>query len=244
METELRHKILSGEIDINAQQNFFTTAIKGFIFDLNKYISIRGEKVPHFILATGDAEMYVELMGPGNGSEPCDMPSDSFPYTQTPRCVIQPKGISVETDQLSNPYVRGHFNIEHDEKVYGMTAEMRRLPLKMDFELKYYLKSLNDTYDLIQQIMANLIFIKSYYISYLGDTIECSYKVPEQFEPEYSVEFDFSNADTRDKAVSITIELSTNMPIFAPETVVESSALIRTAVSNVNSPSVNTRIIE
>ncbi len=234
MEKELREKILKGEVNINTQQNFFTTVIKGFLFDINKYITIRGEKVPHFILSTGDSEMYVELMGPGASLDPCAPgTSDSYPYTQTPRCAVQPKGITVETDQLSNPYSRGRFSIEHEEHIYGMTAEMRRMPIKMEFDLKYYMKSMTDTFNIIQQIMTEMVFLRSFFISYMGDSIECSYKMPESFEPEYSVEFDFANTDPRDKSVSVSIELSTNMPIFDARTIAEESALIRTAVGNI-----------
>lgn len=229
MEKTIREKILSGEIDINNQQNFFKTVIKGFLFDINKYISIRGEKVPHYILSTGDAEMYVELMGNGYSDDVCDMPSDSFVYTQVPRCIVQPKGVNIETDQLSNPYTRMHFDLEHDNQVYGLTAEARRMPIKMEFELKYYMKTMTDCFELAQQVTTNWMFLKNFFILYMGQSIECSYKIPETLDTEYSVDFDFSSTELRDRTLSLSIELQTNLPVYDYRTVVENSAMIRNA---------------
>ena len=47
-------KIRNGELDVNVQDLFMSTLVKGLLLKLNNEIKIRGKEVPHMILHTGD----------------------------------------------------------------------------------------------------------------------------------------------------------------------------------------------
>lgn len=244
MEKAIREKILSNDIDINNQELFFSHLIKGLIYDINRYLKLRGIEVPHYILNTGDAEMYLEFNGHDSSVEPCQMSGISKLYGTVPRCMVQPKGVNVQLDQLTSPYSRGEFNLTYNDTVYGMSAEFRRLPIKMDIELNYYIDTFTDGLELTQQVLTNWAFIKTFNIQYMGKSIPVSYKIPEAFEATYSVEYSFDSSERKERKMSITLEVETCIPVFDRRTVVENDGLIRMGISNVHSKEQSQRIVE
>src|SRR5574344_641679 len=118
IDNPLWSKLRTGEIDANNQSLFLSILIKGLIYNLNDKISVRGKYVPHYILNTGDDIMYLEVKGQDHSIEPLEVSNEDFIYSQIPRCMVQPTGINVQMDQLSNPYSHGRFEVEHNDMVY------------------------------------------------------------------------------------------------------------------------------
>ena len=102
---ELWNKLKGREIDINNQQLFFSIVAKGFIYKLNENLKLRGMSIPHYILNTGDDIMYLEVKGQDNSVEPINISNENFVYSQIPRCLVQPTGINVQMEQLTNPWI-------------------------------------------------------------------------------------------------------------------------------------------
>ena len=152
---ELWENLRRGNVDINNQQLFFSIIAKGFIYKLNQNLKLRGKSIPHYILNTGDDIMYLEVKGQDHSIEPTEVSNENFVYSQIPRCMIQPTGINVQLDQLTNPYSHGRFEIEHNDMIYNFRAEFRRIPVTYGFSLKYYLDNFTDSLNVIQQIITN-----------------------------------------------------------------------------------------
>ena len=183
-------------------------------------ISIRGIPVPHIILNTGDDLMYLDVKGYDQSKEPLDISNEDYVYNVVPRCIVNPKGINLIPDQLTSPYAWGQFQYEDKENIHTFRAEVRRLPLTMSFELTYYLDTYTDLLETIQRIISNLSFIRTFNITYLGQKITCSYKIPESLEGEYSVDIDGAYSDSKAKKVSLSIEVETYFPIYNKRSVI------------------------
>lgn len=227
METkEIRKKIIHGEIDINSLENFFSKLLKGLMSDLVDSIRVRGKAVPHLILNTGDDIMYLEIKGQDMSIEPNEVSNEKFMYNYVPRGVLTPSGMDILTDQLTSPYTRGQFQFEYLGNLYTFTAEFRRMPIKVNVGIKYYLDNFTDTLELTQYIITHLNFIKNYQIIYMGQSIPCSYRFPENLEGEYNAEFDGLSQDSKYRTVEIQLEIETNIPVFYPRTAIEAELTI------------------
>jgi hypothetical protein len=100
------------------------------------------------------------------------------------------------------------------------------MPLKMNVSIKYYLDTFTDSLELMQYIVSHLNFIRNYQIVYMGQTIPCSYRFPENLEEEYNAEFDGLTQDSKFRTLEIQLEIETNIPVFYPRTAIESDLTI------------------
>ena len=242
--------IRNGDLDVNVQDLFLSIIIKGLIYNLNNDIKIRGKKVPHYIMHTGDDRMYIENRGYDASVEPITVSNEEGTiYSTIPKCIINPEGIDLDTSQLTSPYSIGNlqYNIASGENigVYALKGEFRRVPLKFTFGLKYYTDSYTDMLELIQYVISNLAFVKNFDIMYMGQKIKCSYKIPDSFGEEHTMDIDGSFDDTREHTLNLSIEVDTNMPIFNNKTIVSATNIIVTPIANiypVNTGSINETI--
>lgn len=217
--------IRGGALDINVQELFFSAIIKGLLYNLNKDIKIRNERVPHFILHTGDDRMWLETKGYDASIEPLKISNENSVYSIIPKCIVNPAGIDLDSAQLTSPYSLGSLQYESEDGVFMLNGEFRRVPIKMTFELKYYVDSYTDMLELIQYVITNLAFIRTYEIIYMGQNIKCSYKIPESFSDEHTLDIDGSLSDNREHSLNLSIEVETNMPVFNNRTIMPSKVI-------------------
>lgn len=229
---EISEMIKNETIDINTQENFLSKVIKGAMYDLNEIIKVRGKNVPHLILSTGDDTMYLDVKGQNQAIEPQDISNENYVYSVIPRGVVTPSGINLETDQLSSPYTRGRLQVEHDDVLYEMTAEFRRMPMTMRISIKYILDTFTDTLNLMQYVITHLSFVRTFNIIYMGQQITCSYRFPEAMEEQFNAQFDGLSMDAKYKTVEIELEVETNVPVFYPRTVIPADMVITNPLFN------------
>lgn len=225
--------IRNGKIDINNQQLFFSTLIKGLILSLNDSISIRNTQVPHIILHMGDDIMYLENKGYDNSIEPYEVSNEDYIYNIIPRCNVTPGGIDLLPDQLTNPYTIGQLEYDNGDGIYLLKGEFRRISLKLGIELKYYVSSFRDQLELVQQIISKLTYIRTFNITYMGQVIMCSYKIPESFSGEHLTELSGDISENKLHTLPISIEVETNFPVYTPETIMDADNIIRTYKHNI-----------
>jgi hypothetical protein len=227
----------NGDLDINIQDLFLSLVIKGLLYNLNKSIKIRGKEVPHFILHTGDDRMWIEMRGYDNSVEPLKLSNENNIYSIIPKCIVNPSSIDLISDQLTSPYSKGKIQYTNtsDELygVYSLYGEFRRVPLKLSVDLKYYTDSFTDMLELIQYILTNFAFVRNYDIMYMGQKIKCSYKIPESFGEEHSMDIDGSMSDNREHSLNLSIEVETNIPVFDNRTIVSATDIITKTSSNI-----------
>ena len=219
-------QIRQGKIDINNQQLFFSILLKGLMMKLKQDITIRDYPVPHIITHTGKDWMYLENKGYDNSQEPLTVTNEDYIYNAIPRCNVSPGGIDLIPDQLTNPYTLGMLQFETDDAVYSLYSEFRRMPLKLGVELKYVTDSFRDHLELVQQIITKLTFIRTFKIIYMGQEIQCSYRIPESFSGEHLTEMDGMTTDAKQHTLQLSIEVETNLPIYSPQTIISADSYI------------------
>lgn len=217
---EIINKIRRGEIDINNQSPFFPIVIKGLLIKLNEQLTIRGGKIPHFIIHTGDDTIYLSVKGQNAAIEPLEISNEDYVYNSIPRCIVTVNGLNIEPDQVTNPYSQGQLQYESENTMYTLTGEFRRMPVKLTVECKYYVDSWGDLMELTQQIISKLAFIQTYTISYMGQAIRCSYSIPTSLDGEYLTELDGMTQDNKLRTLGISMELETNFPVWENRTIV------------------------
>lgn len=212
--------IQKGSLDINVQEIFLSTVIKGLLYNLNNDIKIRNIPVPHFILHTGDDIMWGETRNYNiNGGD--SSLNDANVYSIIPKCIVTPSSIDLDVNQLTSPYSMGVLQYENENGLYMLNGEFRRMPLKLSIDLKYYTDSYTDMLELIQYIISNLAFIRTYDVMYMGQKIKCSYKIPENFGEEHTMELDGAISDNREHSLNLSIEVETNFPVFNNKTITQ-----------------------
>lgn len=215
------NNIINNKIDINNQELFFSTLIKGLMLRLDDDISIRGISVPHIIVHTGNDAMYLEEKGYNFAIEPETISNENYIYNIIPRCVVNPGGIDLLIDQLTNPYILGRLQYDDGENLHELVGEFRRVPLKMSVSLKYYTDTFRDMLELVQQIITKLSFVRTFDITYMGQLITCSYKIPEAFSHERMMDMDGTTQDGKARTLSLDIEVETNIPVYNPQTIMD-----------------------
>ena len=233
MSTDIIQDIRTGALDINTQELFFPLVIKGLLVNLNDAIKVRNIPVPHYILHTGDDRMFLEIKGYDNSIEPLQISNENNIYAITPKCLVTPGGIDLDTAQLTSPYSLGQCQLETDNEILSLHGEFRRLPVKLTVELKYYTDSYTDMMELIQYVTSNLAFIRTYNIVYMGQKITCSYKIPDSFGEEHTMDLDGQFSDNKQHTLSLSLEVESNLPIFSNRTMVRADKIISNPVANI-----------
>lgn len=229
--TKIVNDIRNGYLDVNVQDLFLSILIKGLLCNLNDDIKIRGKAVPHYIMHTGDDRMFLAARGYDFNIEP-SQPSNEINtiYSIIPKCIVNPTGIDLDTAQLTSPYSIGalQFNIDKGDNsgLYLLKGEFRRIPLKLSVDLTYYVDSYTDMLELIQYVVTNLAFIRNYDIMYMGQKIKCSYKIPDSFSEEHTMDIDGTLQDSREHKLSLSVEVETSFPVFNNKTIMPSKVIV------------------
>lgn len=216
-------------VDVNTMEPFFGILTKGFLYHLNHTLTVRGKNIPHTILNTGDDALYLEVKGQDITVEPSEVSNENYIYSIIPRCIVQPNGITLLTDQLS-AFSKGVFQIEHEGQLLGIVSDFRRYPVKMAMSLKYYFDSYTDALLVAQQIIAREAFINTFEVMYLGQRINCSYQLPDSEDIEKNIEFDGLSMDSKNKTISFDIDVESNYPVLLPESVEASDGYIKETI--------------
>lgn len=215
----------------NRDERFFAILIKGFLSWINRNIVLYNKPINHFIFNTGSSYLYIE----SNGYEfsMSETSGEDAIYMKMPRCVIEIGDIAVPQEELSSPYVRGVYERRDGNTIKGYNAQMRRLPIEITLTAKYVLSNFNEAIILIQELIDKLSFQKYFNITYLGQIIQCSLEIDNNYRIEFN-KIDMTAPDTNQKNIEINYKLTTNYPCIDERTEIENSHIIESFASNIN----------
>lgn len=226
MNIELKNKILKGEININDQSLYFKYLIRALLYKLNTLVTLRDKHIPHYIINTGDDILYLEEKGYDFSIEPYEQSNENNITSQCPRAIVNIGGISIDKDQLTNPYARGSFDIEYNGRLVGFNAEFRRLPLRLSVTIKYWCDNFTDMMSISQSIVSNMMFVIPFKFDYMGQTIYANISTPENLQHNTNIEIDGYTTETKLRSMEIELEILSNIPVFRPSTVMENDCMI------------------
>lgn len=212
----------------NRDDRFFSILVKGALAYLTNTIVLYGKPIRHFIFNTGSSFMYVET----NGYEYSisEVTGEEYVYHERPRCVANMGGITINTEELTQPYVRGTYERFNKDHIEGYNAEIRRLPITMELQLQYVCSTFNEEIVLAQELLDKLVFQKYFSIVYLGQVIQCSIEFPASEQLELN-KIDMSSPDNGNKLINVTLNIQTSYPIIDEDTEIPNSHIISGFVS-------------
>ena len=200
----------------NKDERFFSILYKGLLSWLNRNIILYNKSIKHFIFNTGSSMMYIESNG--YDFSQCNWSTttgeDSI-YMERPRCVVTPGNITINTEELSQPHIRGVYEREVERKgsirTEGMNAELRRIPLSINLELNYILSNFNESIILVEELISKFVFQQYFNIVYLGQQIMCSIELPNDFSINTN-KIDMTSNEPNQKIITLNVTLCTSYP--------------------------------
>lgn len=222
---EIREEIIRGNIDINSQENFFSELIKSTILELNSNIKLYNENINHFFLNTGDDLLWKKTLGYDFSVEPLETSNNDYVYNKIPRSILNFDGITINTDQFTQPFIRGECEIGIDNKIIEFSAEIKRIPVEISLSAKYYVSTFTDVLTLSQELLSKMAFNKKFIFEYLGKTVDASIQLPTTINHEKNITPSFDD-ENNNKTIEIEYIITSNLPIFNNRTAVETNAII------------------
>lgn len=210
---------------------FFSVLIKGALAYLTNNIVMYGKPIRHFIFSTGSSYMYVETNG--YTYSVTEVTDQDQMYMERPRCIAEMGSVSVDTAELTQPFVRGVYERFDNGEIRGFNAEMRRLPVQVQLDLHYVLSTFNEEITLVQELLDKLCFQRYFSIVYLGQVIKCSIEFPSDMQMELN-KVDMSSAETNNKLLNISVNICTNYPVIDEDTEESNANVISSFRSDVS----------
>lgn len=209
----------------NRDERFFSLVIKGLLSWLNRNIVLYNKSIKHFVFNTGSSYLYIE----SNGYEYTlsETTGEDTMYMTLPRCIIELTDVGIPMEELTAPFSRGNYERRSGNQLQGYNAEIRRLPLELTINLKYYLSNYNEILILLQEIFDKLIFQRYYNITYLGKILQCSIEFPANMNPEIN-KIDMSSPDPNQRNITFDIKVCTNYPVIDERTAIPTNKVIGT----------------
>jgi len=208
----------------NRDERFFSVLIKGMLGWLNNNIVLYGKPVKHFFHSTGSSYMYVE--NNGYYYSMTETSGEDYIYMQMPRCIIELSGINVPTEELTSPFAHGIYERKDGENIRGFYAQMRRIPIELDINLKYVLSNFNESIILSEEIISKLLFQRYFNISFLGQIIRCSIEFPQNFNIELN-RVDMTDPTTNQKSVQLSLKIASYYPAIDHTTEIPTDKVIK-----------------
>ena len=193
----------------NRDERFFSVVMKGLIGWLTNNIVLYNKPIKHFIQNTGSSYMYVETNGYFYSWN--ETSGEDYMYMQMPRCLIEFAGITIPTEELTSAYQRGSYERRDGDVIRGFNAQIRRIPLEIDINLKYVLSNFNESIILAEEIISKIVFQRYFKIAFLGQIITCSIEIPTNFNIEIN-RIDMTEATTNQKNIQLSVKVCTNYP--------------------------------
>lgn len=209
---------------------FFGLLIKGTLAWLNKNIILYNKPIKHFIFNTGSSLMYVEANDYQFSWN--ETSTDNEIYMHRPRCVVELGDINIQTEELTQPNIRGVYERKNGNMIEGFNADIRRIPIEIDMTLTYVLSNFNESIVLTEELLSKILFQKYFKIVYLGELIECSIEFPQNFHIDLN-KIDMTSTEVNQKLISVTIKVCSNYPLINEDTEISNSKVISKLASGV-----------
>lgn len=207
----------------NRDERYFSILIRGALAWLSNNIVLYNKGIRHFIFNTGSSYLYVESNGYQFSMN--ETSGEDAIYMKMPRCVIEIGDIAVPTEELSSPYVRGQYERRDGNMIKGYNAQIRRMPIELTLTAKYVLSNFNESLVLVQELIDRLAFQQYFNITYLGQVINCSLEIDNNYQIEFN-KVDMESTDTNQKNINITYKLCSNYPCIDERTEIENNHVI------------------
>lgn len=175
-------------------------------------------KVPFYFSTTG-AERYLNDNFLNNiDFDPEFLQAETF-YNQIPRGIVDFSSFSIETQSITNKYVRmDHIVQEDDGTLNQYNSEAFMVPILMNLSVEIYLDSILDQLKCSEAIIRTFFKSKAYNVDIGYTRIPCLMLFPDEITQERSVEFSFT--DKKEFKLTFDLEIKSHIPVFKDGTTI------------------------
>jgi hypothetical protein len=175
-------------------------------------------KVPFYFSTTG-AERYLNDNFLNNiDFDPEFLQAETF-YNQIPRGIVDFSSFSIETQAITNKYVRmDHIVQEDDGTLNQYNSEAFMVPIIMTLSVEIYLDSILDQLKCSEAIIRTFYKAKAYNVDIGYTRIPCLMLFPDDITQERSVEFSFT--DKKEFKLTFDLEIKSHIPVFKDGTTI------------------------
>lgn len=204
----------------NIDEVFLRNIIVGMLKTLNDkltYTQINDQQevleifVPFFYSMSGDEsflqDFYLDYID-------CDgqSPFAEGNYDVVPRGILNLNGVSIETNAITNGFVRATYNIEDLQgQMKALSAYTNFIPLSLNFDITIRTDTLLDTFKIFQSSIQSFYKVYSFSVEFGGMRIPVQVGFPEQYPNDKQIDFSYGSTQ---KAIEtkFTITVETYFP--------------------------------
>lgn len=186
----------------NVDEVFLRGVIVGLLRNLNEkvtYTQINQEQqvlkvyIPFFYSMSGDEtflqDFYLDYLDCDGNS-----PFAEGNYDIIPRGVVTLTGVNIDTQSLTNGFVRATYNVEDVQgNMKAYSSYMNSVPLAMSFDIKLRADTLLDTFKIFQSVVQVFYKVFSFSFEFGGMRIPVQVGFPEQYQNDKQLEFSYNN---------------------------------------------------
>lgn len=187
----------------NIDEVFLRGVIIGLLRSLNEkltYTQINQQQqvlqvyIPFFYSLAGDEsflqDFYLDYLDCDGNS-----PFAEGNYDIIPRGVINLSGVNIDTQSLTNGFVRATYNIEDVQgNMKAYSSYMNSIPLAMTFDVKLRADTLLDTFKIFQSVVQVFYKVFSFSVEFGGMRVPVQVGFPEQYTNDKQIEFSYQSA--------------------------------------------------
>lgn len=186
----------------NIDDVFLRNVIVGMLKNLNDrltYLQINEQQevlqvfVPFFYSMSGDEsflqDFYMDYID-------CDgqSPFAEGNYDVVPRGILNLSGVSIDTQAITNGFVRSTYNLEDTQgQMKAFSAYTNYIPLSLSFDITIRTDTLLDTFKIFQSSIQTFYKVFDYSIEFGGMRIPVQVGFPESYPNDKQLEFSYGS---------------------------------------------------
>lgn len=133
-------------------------------------------------------------------------------YEVVPRGVMQLTGISIDSGNMTNKFIRSQFVREFKGQLKTFSLETLFLPINLSFDITVVCSNNLEMLKVTESIMSKLYKATFFQIDLGMMRVQSSVEIPEDYSQERL--FEYSLNDKKEFSVTFPVEVKTFMPIF------------------------------
>lgn len=189
----------------NIKFEFFNKSIVAFIESLKYQFKRLDTTLPIYMYNNGDELFLYDEINNGKGINSIDSAQ------VVPRMVLSISSISIDSDQTTNPYVRGEFVMNINGKDTLHSSQIRRVPITLSINVVLTVSTIIEQLEYIELIMLILSREPNFNFQYLSKTNYGNYHIPYDIDMERFFEFSIDSS-TRKPTLTFEIPIDLQFP--------------------------------
>jgi hypothetical protein len=164
-----------------------------------------------------------------------------------PRGVLKLDGISIDSGSITQEFGYGVYKVrvptEHGDRVESRASTVKLIPIIMNFELSVLFDTEIQRLLVVEDMIKSLYKRSYFHFLYKDNKQKAVYGISEDIDSQGKFEYSYSNSETFDSRVTVSIELQTVFPIYVEPISIPAGNRFQTFDLNVEADMVTPEIV-